>query len=553
MRNETQQYDFLKLGKVVCITTVTALAMASFLTNPQKVTADTIKGQQETQMSSASSDSASQVSAIQSEKSEPVAGTSTTSEHVQSSNLTEGTVANSSSSSSATEKSIAIDKQIATNQDTSKTTSQSNENSDQTTSKSDQLVNKPVATASSEQPKTDKTTTSMTAKPKNGFVTENGKTKYYQNDVQVTGEKKIDNSWYNFDNQGNQSNGLTKLAKKTVYYDNTGKMHYGYLNSGNTYMFFDLFDGHAYTGLRKYDQGLEYYGQDFKQVRNNYTRTNAKTIYFFGANGDAVKGTRYYGNGKLEYYGNDYNQLRNSYAKTGNTYYYLGTNGDAVKGFRKYSQLGLEYYGNDYKQYRNRNFNDNKMNAYHVNKDGDVDRVTLKHTWYSQLNQGYPEGCEATALQIALSNKNKHYSLPQIYHATGYGYDKTPATGFYGNPSGWGSSLTETVFASKLASSMRRFDTGISDMTGATTNDVISEVLSGNPVVTWGDYYWQLGRSFHVMTIVGYDNGKFLISDPYAYSQREYFVSTSTWHYVNSNDYALGWHTPSAMNVVVRA
>lgn len=387
--------------------------------------------------------------------------------------------------------------------------------------------------------------------PKNGFLTENGITKYYNNGQFVTGERKINNSWYHFESEGKQSIGLTKLARKTVYYNNNGQMHYGYLKTNSTYMFFDLFDGHAFTGLRRYNKGLEYYGNDFKQVRNNYVKTG-NTYYYFGGNGDAIKGQRWYAKG-LEFYDQNYKQLRNSYAKTGNTYYYLGANGDAIKGFRKYRQTGLEYYGNDYRQYRNRSFKDSRLNSYHVNSVGDVDNVNLRHKWYSQLNQGYPEGCEATALQIALSNKNKYYSLPTIYNATGYGYNKNPSTGFYGNPKGWGSSLTETVFASRLASSMQKYDRGISNLTGASVNDVISEVLNGNPVVTWGDYYWQLGRSFHVMTIVGYHNGKFRISDPYAYSQREYDVSTSAWHDVNSKNYALGWRTPSAMNVVVRS
>ncbi len=70
----------------------------------------------------------------------------------------------------------------------------------------------------------------------------------------------------------------------------------------------------------------------------------------------------------------------------------LSANGDAVKGFRKYSKTGLEYYGSDYKQYRNRYFNDHNMNSYHVNHAGDVDNVTLRHNWYSQLNERLPRG-----------------------------------------------------------------------------------------------------------------------------------------------------------------
>ena len=373
MRNETQQHAFFKLKKVVCITSITTLAMVSFLTNLQQVSADTIKGHSETQINNASSDNTSQVSASQAEKSETITSTST----VQSANITEATAANSSNSSSATEKSADSDKQISDSQDKSKVTGQAIGNTDKPTAKVDQPTNKPVIIDSSEQSIIDKSTPVVITTPKNGFVTENGQTKYYQNDVKVTGEKKIDNNWYNFDSQGNQSNGLTKLAKKTVYYDNNGKMHYGYLSSGSTYMFFDLFDGHATTGLRKYNQGLEYYGQDFKQVRNNYVRTNAKTIYFFGANGDAVKGSRKYGNNQMEYYSNDYNQVRNNYVRTNaKTIYFFGANGDAIKGSRKYGNNQMEYYSNDHNQVRNNYVRTNAKTIYFFGANGDAVRGT---------------------------------------------------------------------------------------------------------------------------------------------------------------------------------
>jgi len=562
MKNSKQHYKLYKSGKFIFTVMVTAFATMAMGVSSQNILADTLteSTQGETKVQSSQSISSQSDSSYTSSRSASETADQSKMEQSTPATVTKDNDATLSSATKLPDDQVSSSNVQATTPDTQ--TAPVKAYQGQTSSS---VTNNVTGTHHDIQPGYKSTENKIPASTqpqkkaatipeinsKNGFITENGQTKYYQNGNMVTGEKHIDNRWYNFGTDGVQSKGLTQLAHKTVYYDNnTGQMHYGYLKQNQTYMFFDLFDGHAITGLRHYRDGLEYYGQDLKQVRNNYIKTN-NTYYYFGANGDAIKGARYYDKG-LEYYGQDYKQVRNTYAKTGNTYYYLSANGDAVKGFRKYSKTGLEYYGSDYKQYRNRYFNDHNMNSYHVNHAGDVDNVTLRHNWYSQLNEGYPEGCEATALQIALSNKNKYYSLPKIYNATGYGYHKTPSTGFYGNPKGVGSAKTETVFASKLASSMKKYDNNIVDITGASVNDVISELLNGNPIVTWGDYYWQLGRAFHVMTIVGYNNNQFLISDPYANSKREYYISTNNWHYVNHNNYALGWKTPSAMNVVVR-
>jgi len=562
MKNSKQHYKLYKSGKFIFTVMVTAFATMAMGVSSQNILADTLteSTQGETKVQSSQSISSQSDSSYTSSRSASETANQSKMEQSTPATVTKDNDATLSSATKLPDDQVSSSNVQATTPDTQ--TAPVKAYQGQTSSS---VTNNVTGTHHDIQPGYKSTENKIPASTqpqkkaatipeinsKNGFITENGQTKYYQNGNMVTGEKHIDNRWYNFGTDGVQSKGLTQLAHKTVYYDNnTGQMHYGYLKQNQTYMFFDLFDGHAITGLRHYRDGLEYYGQDLKQVRNNYIKTN-NTYYYLGANGDAVKGVRHYDKG-LEYYGQDYKQVRNTYAKTGNTYYYLSANGDAVKGFRKYSKTGLEYYGSDYKQYRNRYFNDHNMNSYHVNHAGDVDNVTLRHNWYSQLNEGYPEGCEATALQIALSNKNKYYSLPKIYNATGYGYHKTPSTGFYGNPKGVGSAKTETVFASKLASSMKKYDNNIVDITGASVNDVISELLNGNPIVTWGDYYWQLGRAFHVMTIVGYNNNQFLISDPYANSKREYYISTNNWHYVNHNNYALGWKTPSAMNVVVR-
>ncbi|WP_100665208.1 SEC10/PgrA surface exclusion domain-containing protein [Leuconostoc citreum] len=100
---------------------------------------------------------------------------------------------------------------------------------------------------------------------KNGWLTENGVTKYYENSQLAVGERKIDGHWYHFTQDGSESKGLTKLQNKTVYYDNTGKMYYGYLKQDNTYLYFDTIDGHAATGARYYNGGMEYYACSYTE------------------------------------------------------------------------------------------------------------------------------------------------------------------------------------------------------------------------------------------------------------------------------------------------
>lgn len=102
---------------------------------------------------------------------------------------------------------------------------------------------------------------------------------------------------------------------------------------------------------------------------------------------------------------------------------------------------------------------------------------------------------------------------------------------------------------------LTNLDPGIHDMTGASIQDVIHELQFGHAVVTWANYDWNANPSgqndYHVMTIVGYRNGQFLIADPYSYSRRVYWVNQGIWNYVNKNEHANGWNLPTGMNLTV--
>ncbi|SYW13936.1 GW dipeptide domain-containing protein [Oenococcus oeni] len=180
--------------------------------------------------------------------------------------------------------------------------------------------------------------------------------------------------------------------------------------------------------------------------------------------------------------------------------------------------------------------------------------TNLRYNLYNQVSEGAPEGCEGTSLQIALSVKGRYLSLHQIYNATGYGWNISPYNGFYGNPFGYGVYKTTTVYAAPLVRGTKKFDSGITDMTGATINDVIYQLQQGNPVITWASYSWTVNPfNFHVMCIVGYKPGYFRIADPYPYLfGSSYWIKTSTWYNVNHNETVVGFSNPRAMNVVVK-
>ncbi|MGR8861892.1 KxYKxGKxW signal peptide domain-containing protein [Leuconostoc citreum] len=320
---------------------------------------------------------------------------------------TSGKTSNKSTTSDTNQPAINV-----TSDKVSNNSATSNNNQSTTNVTSDKASNN-SATSNNNQPVTNSSVSNEkipdTEPVKNGWVLNNGTNYYYENGNLVTGEKKIDNYWYNFDKSGQYSTGLTNLTYKTVFYDNNGHMYYGYLRTDNTYMYFDTRDGHAVTGERYYgNHQMEYYAQDFKQVRNNYVRTG-NTYYLIGQYGDALTGERYYGNHQMEYYGQNFKQVRNNYVRTGNTYYFIGQYGDAVTGERYYGNHQMEYYGQDFKQVRN-NYVTTGNTYYFIGQFGDA--LTGFRYYGSQPNQVEYYGTNFKQLRnmsITLNGRNYNF------------------------------------------------------------------------------------------------------------------------------------------------
>lgn len=395
-----------------------------------------------------------------------------------------------------------------------------------------------------------------------GSVTTN---RYYVNKSGVThGEAAVGGKWYLFDQNGFMITGMVQLSNygvssnRIVLYGADGTMRYGQQAYKGAWYLFKNGDGSRQTGLQDLDaygaNKVVYYNAD--GIMSHDTGVVGGKTYRFDSQTGAIKDEDFFAINGHWYY-----TRAGSFAKGQqyiNNHWYLFSKYDKTM---QYGLQNLSDYGQSkvvcydpqmgWMSYGTRNINNGTYTF--SNGDGHLSSVVLNHQWYSQLNQGAPEGCEAASLQIGMSVHGRWASLQDIYNATSYGYGVTPYNGFYGNPWGGGSSKVETIFPDAVVSKAQRVTGRLQNMTGASVNDIKQQLTNGNAVVTWGNYHWSLANplSFHVMTIVGYNDNSFLISDPYSTTFREYWISQGTWSYVNSNNYAVGWNTPRSMNVAV--
>lgn len=169
--------------------------------------------------------------------------------------------------------------------------------------------------------------------------------------------------------------------------------------------------------------------------------------------------------------------------------------------------------------------------------------------YISQVYPVYaPVGCEPTSLLMGLKAKGYagNVTLTQFLDAM----PKTtsnPAKGFVGSP--YRADPTKktrtTIYPAKLAEYGRQYGNVI-DLTGATTQQIQTEVLSGNPVVAYVTLYWEkpyyryyniegqtqrLLSNNHAVLVCGYNaqNHTYYIADPYNVSrpQQPYFYWVS--------------------------
>ncbi|MEJ6401181.1 C39 family peptidase [Nicoliella lavandulae] len=167
-----------------------------------------------------------------------------------------------------------------------------------------------------------------------------------------------------------------------------------------------------------------------------------------------------------------------------------------------------------------------------------TDDYEMPYVYTSQLYPIYaPSGCEAAALKMALSTKGKALDIPLDKFINLIPRSSDPNKGYKNDPFTKGAGAT--IYPNALAKFARNYASGSKDITNTSLSNIIYNVKRGNPVVFEGS--WRMivnSKSDHVLVILGYKNGKFLIADPY---MRQNSKNKVFW--TSTSDFLQIWHT----------
>lgn len=126
-----------------------------------------------------------------------------------------------------------------------------------------------------------------------------------------------------------------------------------------------------------------------------------------------------------------------------------------------------------------------------------------------------PNGCEATALKMALSAKNVGLDkgvdeFLRVMPRSNSNYNE----GFVGNPYAVNHTNQDwTIYPRALARFGRQFRKYVYNITGASKMKIIREVRHGNPVIAATGYRMRKATG-HTLVVVGYKHGYFKMADP---------------------------------------
>ena len=201
---------------------------------------------------------------------------------------------------------------------------------------------------------------------KNGWITEDGKTYYYNLGNKVIGLETIDGQTYYFDNSGVMKTGWISTSGYWYYFNpNTGAMHKGWLKSGSSWYYLDstsgmMLTGSIYIGNDLYcfnkdgvmqsskwynDYGSWYYLKSSGAAYKGWLKEGSKWYYLDSASGIMVTGSIYIGD-NLYCFNKDGVMQSGKWYNNYGTWYYLKSSGVAYKGWLK--EGSKWYYLDDY-------------------------------------------------------------------------------------------------------------------------------------------------------------------------------------------------------------
>ncbi|RFB15435.1 hypothetical protein DZB84_12315 [Bacillus sp. HNG] len=163
--------------------------------------------------------------------------------------------------------------------------------------------------------------------------------------------------------------------------------------------------------------------------------------------------------------------------------------------------------------------------------------VELKVPYLNQYLANAPMGCEAAALLQALQYKGyaKNYSLGSFLKEMPVDQEGNPNNGFGGTPYKIVSGVYQSIYPAPLSKWGSKYGS-VSNITGSSVENLKNQLENGNPVIVYvtmnwgspqyGQYFWGTGiDNAHVMTLTGYKDGYYHVTDPAA---GKYWVKASS-------------------------
>lgn len=222
------------------------------------------------------------------------------------------------------------------------------------TNASEEIVTPTVSVTVTETP------TELNSNKKNGFITKNGNTYYYENNKKKKGFQEIDGKTYYFDKKGIMLFGFQKIGRSTYYFQSDGSMAIGFTKIGKKTYYFNK-QGKRMTGFRTIKKKKYYFNS--KGVMLTGLRTIKKKNYYFDENG--IMQTGLVKIQKKYYYFDENGVMQTGFQTIDDKKYYFNSKGVMLTGLKK---IKKKYYYFDKSGVMQTGFVDIKSVTYYFDK-----------------------------------------------------------------------------------------------------------------------------------------------------------------------------------------
>lgn len=157
---------------------------------------------------------------------------------------------------------------------------------------------------------------------KNGWLKENGKWFYFENDSITTDWKKLDGKWYYFNLSGEMQTGWQLIDDSWYYLGSSGEMRTGWLKENGKWYYLSS-SGKMQTGWQAIN-GEWYYLNDLGSMRVGWLKENGKW-YYFDQSGEMQSGWKYID--EKWYYFEPSGYMVTGWKQVGEKWYFFDNNG----------------------------------------------------------------------------------------------------------------------------------------------------------------------------------------------------------------------------------